>query len=228
MVGSLACAVANSLGAFVGARFIQGMGGSMMTPVARLVLVRATERNRLVEAMAWLTVPALIGPMVGRPFRRVPDDLCELALDLPHQPADRACRHCPVAPLPAHHPRHRQWPAGRQRLHPFRPGRFRHRFRPFRRQPAGIAGPDRHCGNGAGRGLRHPLHQARLHDRKAGARPETVCHPDLPGQHHLGLARAAGFWRDALPAAAGCCRSASAFRPSIPAWSPSSARSARW
>lgn len=68
MAGSLACAFANSLQAFVGARFLQGMGGSMMTPVARLVLVRATERNRLVEAMAWLTVPALVGPMVGPPF----------------------------------------------------------------------------------------------------------------------------------------------------------------
>ncbi|MEC9342518.1 MAG: MDR family MFS transporter [Pseudomonadota bacterium] len=65
MAGSLLCAAANSLEAFVGARFIQGMGGSMMTPLARLVLVRATERSRLVEAMSWLAVPALMGPMVG-------------------------------------------------------------------------------------------------------------------------------------------------------------------
>ena len=64
-VGSLLCAAADSLAAFVGARFIQGMGGSMMTPVARLVLVRATERRDLVSAMAWLSVPALMGPMVG-------------------------------------------------------------------------------------------------------------------------------------------------------------------
>ena len=49
-VGSLLCAAADSLAAFVGARFIQGMGGSMMTPVARLVLVRATERRDLVSA----------------------------------------------------------------------------------------------------------------------------------------------------------------------------------
>ncbi|MEM7462931.1 MAG: DHA2 family efflux MFS transporter permease subunit [Pseudomonadota bacterium] len=68
MIGSLMCAVADSLGAFVVSRFIQGMGGSMMTPVARLVLVRATERNRLIEAMAWLTIPALMGPMVGPPI----------------------------------------------------------------------------------------------------------------------------------------------------------------
>ncbi len=68
MIGSLMCAMADSLSSFVVSRFIQGMGGSMMTPVARLVLVRATERNRLIEAMAWLTVPALMGPMVGPPI----------------------------------------------------------------------------------------------------------------------------------------------------------------
>ena len=38
-----------------------------MTPLARLVLVRATPRRELVAAMAWLTVPGLIGPLVGPP-----------------------------------------------------------------------------------------------------------------------------------------------------------------
>ncbi|HZY68507.1 MAG TPA: MFS transporter, partial [Devosia sp.] len=46
----------------------QGMGGAMMTPVARLVLVRATPRNQLVDAMAWLSIPGLIGPIVGPPI----------------------------------------------------------------------------------------------------------------------------------------------------------------
>ncbi len=68
VIGSLACAFANSLAAFVGARFLQGMGGAMMTPVARLILVRATPRNQLVSAMAWLTIPGLIGPIIGPPF----------------------------------------------------------------------------------------------------------------------------------------------------------------
>ena len=67
VVGSIACAAASSLPEFVGARFVQGMGGAMMTPVGRLVLVRATPRAQLVQAMAWLTVPALIGPLVGPP-----------------------------------------------------------------------------------------------------------------------------------------------------------------
>src|ERR1700754_2818156 len=63
ILGSVACAVSNSLPPFVGSRFFQGMGGAMMTPIARLVLVRATPRNELVAAMAWLTIPGLIGPI---------------------------------------------------------------------------------------------------------------------------------------------------------------------
>jgi EmrB/QacA subfamily drug resistance transporter len=67
VAGSVACAFSNSLAEFVGSRFLQGMGGAMMTPVGRLVLVRSTPRAQLVQAMAWLTVPALIGPLVGPP-----------------------------------------------------------------------------------------------------------------------------------------------------------------
>lgn len=68
MIGSLGCAFSGSLAEFVVARFIQGMGGAMMGPVARLVLVRMTPRHQLVDAMAWLTIPGLIGPIVGPPF----------------------------------------------------------------------------------------------------------------------------------------------------------------
>ena len=68
VVGSIACAFSNSLPTFVFSRFLQGIGGSMMTPVARLVLLRATPRNELVSAMAWLTIPALIGPLTGPPI----------------------------------------------------------------------------------------------------------------------------------------------------------------
>ena len=66
-LGSIACAASGSLGEFVVSRFLQGMGGAMMTPVARLVLVRSTEKRDLVSAMAWLTIPGLIGPLVGPP-----------------------------------------------------------------------------------------------------------------------------------------------------------------
>ncbi|WP_112813853.1 MFS transporter [Brucella pseudogrignonensis] len=67
VVGSVACAASNSLAAFVVSRFLQGMGGAMMTPVGRLVLIRSTPRSELVSAMAWLTIPAMVGPLVGPP-----------------------------------------------------------------------------------------------------------------------------------------------------------------
>lgn len=65
MLGSVLCALSNSLGAFVGARFVQGMGGAMMVPVGRLVILRSVEKSQLVSALAYLTVPALVGPVVG-------------------------------------------------------------------------------------------------------------------------------------------------------------------
>ncbi|MBM6594162.1 DHA2 family efflux MFS transporter permease subunit [Microvirga pudoricolor] len=68
MVGSLACAAANSLPGFVMARFLQGMGGAMMVPVGRLVILRSVPRNEIVSALATLTVPALIGPVIGPPL----------------------------------------------------------------------------------------------------------------------------------------------------------------
>jgi EmrB/QacA subfamily drug resistance transporter len=68
ILGSVLCAGAYSLSSFVAARFLQGMGGSMMTPLARLILVRGTEKRELVGALAWLTMPALIGPMIGAPL----------------------------------------------------------------------------------------------------------------------------------------------------------------
>jgi len=67
LAGSIACAASGSLLEFVLSRFLQGMGGAMMTPVGRLVLVRSTEKSQLVNAMAWLTIPALVGPLVGPP-----------------------------------------------------------------------------------------------------------------------------------------------------------------
>ncbi len=67
VIGSVACAASNSLMSFVVARFLQGMGGAMMTPVGRLVLLRSTPRNQLVNAMAWLAIPSMVGPLVGPP-----------------------------------------------------------------------------------------------------------------------------------------------------------------
>jgi EmrB/QacA subfamily drug resistance transporter len=67
VLGSIACALSSSLTGFVFARILQGMGGAMMTPVGRMVLVRSISRRDLVSAMAWVTTPALIGPVIGPP-----------------------------------------------------------------------------------------------------------------------------------------------------------------
>ena len=68
MMGSIGCAFSQSLAHFVVARFFQGMGGAMMSPVGRLVLIRTVGRQNLVNAMSLLTMPALIGPMLGPPL----------------------------------------------------------------------------------------------------------------------------------------------------------------
>src|SRR5579863_8976540 len=68
LVGSIGCALSGSVTDFVIARILQGMGGAMMTPVGRLVLLRSIDKSALVNAMAWVTVPALVGPVVGPPL----------------------------------------------------------------------------------------------------------------------------------------------------------------
>src|SRR5438477_3518431 len=68
VMGSIGCAFASSLTHFVIARIVQGMGGAMMTPVGRLVLVRSVDKRALIDAMAWVSIPALIGPITGPPL----------------------------------------------------------------------------------------------------------------------------------------------------------------
>lgn len=67
-VGSILCAQAPTLWALVAARMLQGAGGAMMSPVGRLVMLRVVSKAELVRSMAWLMVPATIGPIVGPPL----------------------------------------------------------------------------------------------------------------------------------------------------------------
>ena len=64
-LASMACAFTTTLPGFIAARFFQGMGGAMMVPVGRFVLVRAVPKSELVQALSYLTLPALIGPVFG-------------------------------------------------------------------------------------------------------------------------------------------------------------------
>ena len=66
-LSSILCAQAESLPWLVAARLLQGVGGAMMIPVGRLVLLRSVDRADLVSAMSWFLVPGLIGPILGPP-----------------------------------------------------------------------------------------------------------------------------------------------------------------
>ncbi len=67
-IASVLCGIAPSLLTLVLARILQGVGGAMMLPVGRLVLLRSVSRAQMVAAMSWLTMPALIGPIMGPPL----------------------------------------------------------------------------------------------------------------------------------------------------------------
>src|ERR1700692_2595737 len=67
-LGSIGCGLAQSLWMLVLARIVQGMGGAMMVPVGRLVLLRTVPKSELVRAMSYVSVPALVGPVIGPPL----------------------------------------------------------------------------------------------------------------------------------------------------------------
>jgi EmrB/QacA subfamily drug resistance transporter len=67
-IASVLCAAAESAPMLVAARVLQGMGGAMMSPVGRLIILRAVPKSELVPALAYLTIPALIGPVLGPPL----------------------------------------------------------------------------------------------------------------------------------------------------------------
>lgn len=64
-LGSFACAMSGSLSQLVIFRVIQGIGGAMMMPVARLALLRAYPRSELLPVLNFVTMPGLVGPILG-------------------------------------------------------------------------------------------------------------------------------------------------------------------
>ena len=68
VAGSLLCGVSTSLSTLTLCRVLQGIGGAMMVPVGRLVLLRTVEKSELVRAMAYVSVPAQLGPILGPPI----------------------------------------------------------------------------------------------------------------------------------------------------------------
>nr|WP_244395862.1 MFS transporter [Beijerinckia indica] len=60
--------MSNSVGTFVAMRVLQGMGGAMMVPVGRLVVLNNTPKGKLIQAIATITWPALVAPILGPPI----------------------------------------------------------------------------------------------------------------------------------------------------------------
>ena len=67
-LGSIGCGLSNSLPMLVVSRIVQGMGGAMMVPVGRLVLLKTVPRSELVRAMSYVSLPAMLGPVTGPPL----------------------------------------------------------------------------------------------------------------------------------------------------------------
>jgi EmrB/QacA subfamily drug resistance transporter len=67
-IGSVFCGLSHTLAELIGARILQGAGGSMMVPVGRLLLLKSVRRRDMLAATSWLTMPALIGPIIGPPL----------------------------------------------------------------------------------------------------------------------------------------------------------------
>jgi EmrB/QacA subfamily drug resistance transporter len=67
-LGSLLCALSPSLPWLVAARVLQGIGGALLLPVGRLTILRAFPRNELLKVLSFVTIPGLVGPLVGPPL----------------------------------------------------------------------------------------------------------------------------------------------------------------
>ncbi len=67
-LGSILCGLSGNLVELTAARVLQGLGGAMMVPVGRLVLFRSLEKSALIATMAYLQVPAQLGPVLGPPI----------------------------------------------------------------------------------------------------------------------------------------------------------------
>ncbi len=67
-LASVLCGLATSVDQFIAMRVLQGMGGALMVPVGRLAVLRTTPKHLLITAIATLTWPALVAPIIGPPL----------------------------------------------------------------------------------------------------------------------------------------------------------------
>ncbi|CAM4259720.1 High-copy suppressor of rspA [Bordetella tumbae] len=68
VISSVLCAMSTSVEALAASRGLQGAAAAMMVPVGRNVLIHAVGKGKLVQALAWMVTPAMLGPMLGPPL----------------------------------------------------------------------------------------------------------------------------------------------------------------
>jgi EmrB/QacA subfamily drug resistance transporter len=110
-LGSLLCGISSDIHWLVAFRILQGCGGAMMLPVGRLTLVRTFAKSELISAMSFVSIPALVAPMMGPLlggiiihyfhwslifFVNIPIGLAGLILVYRHLPNYRARRNYPL------------------------------------------------------------------------------------------------------------------------------------
>ncbi len=110
-LGSLLCGLCSEIHLLVACRVLQGCGGALMLPVGRLTMVRTFHKSELVEAMSYVAIPGLVGPMMGPLlggliiqnfhwsvifFVNIPIGLCGLYLVYRHLPNYREQRNYPL------------------------------------------------------------------------------------------------------------------------------------
>src|SRR5471030_379242 len=64
-LGSFLCGISNNIHLLVAFRILQGSGGAMMLPVGRITMVRSFAKSELINAMSFVAIPGLVGPMLG-------------------------------------------------------------------------------------------------------------------------------------------------------------------
>ena len=64
-LGSLCCALSRSLGELVASRVLQGLGGALLLPVGRAAVLRGVPRSQFLQAMSFVAIPGLVGPLLG-------------------------------------------------------------------------------------------------------------------------------------------------------------------
>ncbi|WP_200845300.1 MFS transporter [Roseomonas sp. 18066] len=74
-IASAFCGLSDGLAEMVAARVLQGLGGAMMVPVGRLLLLRRVRKEELLSVTTWLTMPGLLGPLLGPPVGGLLTDL---------------------------------------------------------------------------------------------------------------------------------------------------------